>query len=158
MIHSQLVDEFILRIYGLVERNLNLTLDDIKALPKVGLTFDFRCVEGWEIKDTQWQGARVRDILLLAKPLSNAKYVIFKSGDYTITLSLDKIMQDDVILAYEYMGKPLTKEKGGPIRLVFPSQYCYESVKWLREIELTDIYKEGTGKRIALSRIGKNNA
>ncbi|MEM0227100.1 MAG: molybdopterin-dependent oxidoreductase [Thermofilaceae archaeon] len=148
-------EDFTLKIYGLVQNSLNLKLNDIKALPKVGLTFDFRCVEGWEIKDTQWQGVRVRDLLELSKPLKSAKYAIFKSGDYTITLSLERIMKGDVVLAYEYMGKQLTKERGGPIRLVFPSQYCYESVKWLEEIEITDIYKEGTGKRIALYRIGK---
>ncbi|QXJ28987.1 hypothetical protein J5U23_01856 [Saccharolobus shibatae B12] len=152
------MDDFVLKIYGLVEKNLNLTLSDIRALPKVGLTFDFKCVEGWEIKDTQWQGVRVRNLLLLARPLNNAKYAIFRAGDYTITLSLEKLMEDNVVLAYEYMGKPLSKEKGGPIRLVFPSQYCYESVKWLREIELTDVYKEGTEKKIALSRIGKSDA
>ncbi|WP_338598578.1 molybdopterin-dependent oxidoreductase [Sulfolobus tengchongensis] len=144
-----------LKIYGLVEKQLNLSLDDIRKLPVVTITFDFRCVEGWVIENSEWQGVRVRDVLSLAKPLSNAKYSIFKSGDYTITLELNKALNDNVILAYAYKGELLTEKRGGPVRLVFPFQQCYESVKWLSEIEITDKYRESTGKRIALSRIGK---
>ena len=150
-----MTDKYRLRIYGLVEKELDLTLNEIIKIPPVTITFDFKCVEGWVIENSRWQVVRARDVISLAKPLNRAKYAVFKAGEYTITLGLDKIFNEDVVLAYAYMGELLTEKKGGPIRLVFPSQQCYESVKWLSEIEITDEYKESTGKIIALKRIGK---
>ena len=147
--------EWSLRVTGLVENQLTLRLDDILKLPVVTLTFDFRCVEGWVIQDSEWQGVRVRDVLSRAKPLANAKYAVFKAGDYSITMELSRIMNHDVVLAYAYNGERLTERRGGPLRLVFPSQQCYESVKWLSEIEVTEEHRESTGRMIALSRIGR---
>lgn len=47
--------EWSLRVTGLVENQLTLRLDDILKLPVVTLTFDFRCIEGWVIPDSEWQ-------------------------------------------------------------------------------------------------------
>ena len=55
-----------LDIFGLVDKPFTLTLDELKALPSVSLTFDIHCVTKWSKFDTTWQGVRVKDLLALA--------------------------------------------------------------------------------------------
>ena len=55
-----------LNIFGLVDRPFTLTLDELKALPSVSLTFDIHCVTKWSKFDTTWTGVRVRDLFEMA--------------------------------------------------------------------------------------------
>ncbi|MEM2237878.1 MAG: molybdopterin-dependent oxidoreductase [Candidatus Caldarchaeum sp.] len=143
--------ESLLRVCGLVARKLELSISDVKKLPRTSLTFDFNCVEGWAVPQTEWQGVKVGTVLKTAEPYPEARYAVFKSGNYTECFPLSDT--DDMLIAYMYRGRMLEVEHGGPFRLVFPNQACYQSIKWLSEIELTTDYVEGTAKKIALARI-----
>jgi len=147
------VDEFILRISGAVVRPQTLRLEDILKLPKVNLTSDFTCVEGWSVKGVVWGGVRVKDLLALAEPKPTSRYVLFKAGVFNKLMDMRSATRDDIILAYSYKGEMLKYEHGAPLRLIFPSQQCYESVKWVDAIEVLEQPTKDTGREIALSRI-----
>jgi DMSO/TMAO reductase YedYZ molybdopterin-dependent catalytic subunit len=145
------VCEWGLRVTGLVRKRLELTLGDLMKLPQVSLTFDFHCLEGWVVPGTEWQGVKASAVVMPASPLPEARYAIFKSGDYTEAFPVESL--DQLVVAHSLHGKPLPRENGGPLRLVFSGQKCYQSIKWLEEIELTDRPIQATAREIALARL-----
>lgn len=142
---------WILRVTGLIRRKLELSLYDLMKLKPVSITLDFECLEGWVVPGTVWQGVKASTVISLAHPLSTANYAVFKSGNYTESFPIDRM--DELVIAYHLYGKPIPSENGGPLRLVFTNQACYQSIKWLEEIELTDKPVQGTARDIALSRL-----
>ncbi len=59
-------------------------------------------------------------------------------GAYTETLTMDQARRDDVIVAYEMEGKPVSSAHGGPARLYVAPMYGYKSIKWLETIEVSE--------------------
>ena len=145
------VGEWVLRVTGLVRKRLELTLDDLMKLPPVSLTFDFHCLEGWVVSGTEWQGVKASAVVMLASPLPEARYAVFKAGDYTEAFPVESL--DQLVVAHSLHGKPLPRENGGPLRLVFIGQKCYQSIKWLEEIELTGSPVQATAREVALARL-----
>lgn len=126
-----------LRVYGLVERELNLDWAAFQALPQITEVSDFHCVTRWSQLDMDWQGVRAQDILALAAPLEVAKFVTLHGYDgYTTNLSLEALLDDDVLVAHSVLGQPLTREHGGPARMIVPKRYAWKGAKWLKAIEL----------------------
>ena len=131
------INEWSLRVFGLVEKELNIDWTDFQALPQVTDISDFHCVTRWSQLDMNWQGVRAQDILALAAPLNSAKFVTLHSYDgYTTNIALEALLDDDVIIAHSVLGAPLTSEHGGPVRMVVPKRYAWKSAKWLKAIEL----------------------
>lgn len=128
-----------LRVHGLVEQPLNLGFDDLRAMPPTRLTRDFQCVTGWRVHDIPWKGVRLRDVLDQAGVRDEARAVRFTSfdGAYTESLTIGQARRDDVLVAYELEGEPLSSAHGGPARLYVAPMYGYKSLKWLDSIELT---------------------
>ena len=84
-----------------------------------------------------WSGVSAQHLLMLAAPLESAKYVTLHAFDgYTTNIDLNALLDDDVIVAHSVLGKPLTREHGGPVRMVVPKRYAWKSAKWLKGIEL----------------------
>ena len=132
------------RIFGLVEHELKLDWQTFKTMPQVNSRSDFHCVTHWTQFDLEWEGVRVRDVLLQARPLEEALFVTLHSyDDYTTNLPLEALLADDVIIAHSVLGQPLTAEHGGPVRLVVPSRYGWKSAKWLKAIELHEEDRPG---------------
>jgi len=133
-----------LRVYGLVENELNLDWAALQAMPQVTDVSDFHCVTRWSQLDMDWQGVRARDLLALAQPKEAAKFVTLHSYDgYTTNLPLTALLDDDVIIAHSVLGAPLTLEHGGPVRLVVPKRYAWKSAKWLKAIEVHEFDRPG---------------
>jgi DMSO/TMAO reductase YedYZ molybdopterin-dependent catalytic subunit len=133
-----------LRVYGLVENELNLDWVAFQAMNQVTDVSDFHCVTRWSQLDMDWQGVRAQDILALAQPKESAKYVTLHSADgYTTNLPLEALLDDDVIIAHGVLGAPLTSEHGGPVRLVVPKRYAWKSAKWLKAIEIHEFDRPG---------------
>jgi DMSO/TMAO reductase YedYZ molybdopterin-dependent catalytic subunit len=122
-----------------------LTYDQLVALPPVDLDKDFQCVTGWRVPDVKWKGVRLADILDRAQPQPGATAVRFESfdGAYTESLTLDQARRDDVIVAYQMEGKPISSAHGGPVRLYVAPMYGYKSLKWLERISLVDKVQPG---------------
>ncbi|MFZ3088569.1 MAG: sulfite oxidase-like oxidoreductase [Methylotenera sp.] len=133
-----------LRIYGLVENELNIDWAAFQAMQQVTDVSDFHCVTRWSQLDMDWQGVRARDLLALAQPKEAAKFVTLHSYDgYTTNLPLTALLDDDVIIAHSVLGAPLTLEHGGPVRLVVPKRYAWKSAKWLKAIEVHEFDRPG---------------
>jgi DMSO/TMAO reductase YedYZ molybdopterin-dependent catalytic subunit len=127
-----------LEVSGEVENPRTFSVEDLNAIPSIVSVSDFHCVEGWSILDNPWEGILFRTIAKIVKPKSNAKYVTFECEDgYTTSLPLADLLGDDVSLAYKLGDKPLSAERGGPLRLIVPKKYAYKSAKWIRKIKFT---------------------
>ncbi len=143
-----------LTIDGKVGKQVQLSIDRIDSLPKVRLTQDFKCLEGWVVKDVAWEGVRVSDVLGLAKIEPGASHVLFSSRDYSSSMTIQDATKSTTIFARKKFGKTLTKSSGGgPIRLVFVGEKCYESVKSVDRITVLSGATEGTARNIATSRL-----
>lgn len=133
-----------LRVFGLVDHEVNINWTMFQALPQVTDVSDFHCVTRWSQLDMDWQGVRAQDLLALAQPQENAAYVTLHSYDgYTTNLPLSALLDDDVIIAHSVLGAPLTLEHGGPVRLVVPKRYAWKSAKWLKAIEIHQFDRPG---------------
>lgn len=132
--------DYRLRVGGLVDRPLTLTLDDLQAMTAVTVVRDFQCVTGWRVRNVTWKGVRVRDLLEAAGARSAGGAVIVRSfdGRYTESLTLAQARRDDVLVAYQLEGRLLPREHGGPARLYAAPMYGYKSCKWLEAIEVVE--------------------
>jgi DMSO/TMAO reductase YedYZ molybdopterin-dependent catalytic subunit len=137
--------DYRLKVSGLVERTLDLTVDDLESMPVTRLTKDFQCVTGWRVPDVHWEGVRLGDVLAAAGVKSNARALAFDSydGADTESLTLDQAMRPDVIVAYRMLGAPITTEHGGPARLYVAPMYGYKSLKWLSSIRVVEVAAPG---------------
>jgi DMSO/TMAO reductase YedYZ molybdopterin-dependent catalytic subunit len=131
--------DYTLRVGGLVDHPLELSFADLRRMPRAALTRDFQCVTGWRVTDVAWAGVRLRDVMDAAGPQRDARAVRFVSfdGAYSESLTLRQARRDDVLVAYELEGEPLSSDHGGPARLYVAPMYGYKSLKWLSKIELT---------------------
>ena len=128
-----------MKVGGLVQRPTTMGFADLLDLPATGFSADFQCVTGWRVPDVAWRGVRLAEVLDHVGVAKGAKFVAFRSfdGTYTESLSLEQARRDDVLLAYELQGAPLSTDHGGPVRLYVAPMYGYKSIKWLDGIELT---------------------
>ena len=120
--------DYRLRVDGLVDQPLDLSFADLTGRPATALTRDFQCVTGWRVPDVGWRGVRVRDLLDEAGVQPEAKALRFFSFDgvYTESLTLEQAGRDDVLIAHEMEGKPVTSAHGGPVRLLAAPMYGYK--------------------------------
>ena len=108
------------------------------SLPSAIITSDFHCVTSWSRLDNVWEGVLMKTIADMVTITSRAhNATVFSEGFYSTSLTVDEILDNDVLLAYTHDGKPLAPEHGGPLRLVVPKKYAYKSVKWVRRILFT---------------------
>jgi DMSO/TMAO reductase YedYZ molybdopterin-dependent catalytic subunit len=128
-----------LRVFGLVEQPFTLTYPELRALGPVRVRADMHCVTGWTTLDNEWEGVPFRVIAERARPKPEARWVVTHCEyGYTVNLSLQAMLDDDVLLAWGHDGRPLTPEHGFPLRLVVPKRYAWKSAKWVRGVEFTD--------------------
>jgi len=111
---------------------LFITLDEIKALPKTNIVFDFKCIEGWS-QVTHWAGVRFSDFAakysLTAQ--TQMKYVglVTPNKKYYVGVDMASMMHPQTILCYEMNGKPLPMNQGYPLRLIIPVKYGIKHLK-----------------------------
>ena len=75
------------------------------------------------------------EIFERVQPISSSKYVFFSGYDgYTVNVSLDTILDDDVLLATHFDDQPLTEDHGSPLRVIIPKLYAWKGAKFLKSI------------------------
>jgi DMSO/TMAO reductase YedYZ molybdopterin-dependent catalytic subunit len=130
--------------FGLVENRQTWSWDEFRALPQAQFTSDIHCVTTWSRYDNRWDGVSTRDFLDIVMPKPEANFVMLHSADgYTTNLPLEDFAAMDAMLAHGWNGAPLTREHGGPMRLVVPHLYFWKSAKWLQRIEFIAANKAG---------------
>ncbi|MGV3774987.1 MAG: sulfite oxidase-like oxidoreductase [Verrucomicrobiales bacterium] len=133
------IEDWKLKIHGRVENPVTLNWQEFMALPQFKDVSDFHCVTTWSKYDLEWQGVAFFTIADLVKPKPEATHVFFKSYDgYSTNNSLETCLDDDVMIAHTYDGKPVSKEHGGPARVIIPKKYAWKGAKFIREIVFLD--------------------
>jgi DMSO/TMAO reductase YedYZ molybdopterin-dependent catalytic subunit len=144
-----------LDVVGLVQNPLSLDWAAFQALPPAELRTDIHCVTTWSRYDNDWKGVRMRDLLDLARPVEEARFVLLHSYDgYTTNLPIPDFVAPDAILATHWQGRPLTLAHGGPMRAVVPHLYFWKSAKWLSRIELIGADRAGFWERNGYHMLG----
>ena len=148
------LSEWSLTIEGLVENPKTFEFDELRALPYVEKYVTLECISnvvgGDLISNALWRGVPLKTLLDEAEIAPEARDVSFWAWDgYSESISLDKLMRDEVMVVYEMNGEPLPHSHGFPVRLIVPGFFGLKSVKWLGKIEPVDFdftgYWQGRG-------------
>ena len=134
------------RLYvgGLVDNPLTWSLEEFMAQPQEDFVSDIHCVTQWSRYDNHWRGVSAKHLIDLVRVKPEARHVIFHSYDgYTTNVKREVFEEPNVLLAYEWEGKPLPRDHGGPVRVVIPDWYFWKSPKWVNKIEFTAEDKPG---------------
>jgi DMSO/TMAO reductase YedYZ molybdopterin-dependent catalytic subunit len=138
------VDEWRLRIHGMVERELTLSYQDLLDRQLTEAWVTLCCVSnpvgGDLVGNAWWSGVRVADLLAEARPLDGADAVLQRSEDgWSCGTPLGALTDDrDSLLAVAMNGEPLPLEHGFPVRMVVPGLYGYVSAtKWVVDLEVS---------------------
>ncbi len=111
---------------------LNITLNDIKKLPKIEFAFNFKCIEGWS-QITHWGGVKFSDFMKAYNLDAEAanKYLGLSTPDkqYYVGIDMPSALHPQTLLCYELNGKPLPMDQGFPLRLIIPVKYGVKSLK-----------------------------
>ena len=125
-----------LKVFGLVESELMLTYEEVRALPSKDVVADIHCVTGWSRLGDRWTGVAIQEVLQRCRPMGNATHVMAHCEfGYTTSLPLEVLDDDDVLLCYGWNGSDLSQDHGFPLRLFVPKKYFWKSAKWLRGLE-----------------------
>ena len=150
--HNPLPPNWKLQVDRAGQEPLLLTMDDIRALPKHEMVYDFKCVEGWS-QIQHWGGARLSDFLeryKLATKSGNAptpdhpgdlfKHVGMETpdGGYYVGIDMESAMHPQTLLAYELNGQPINNQHGAPVRLIIPVKYGVKNLKRIGRIFFSD--------------------
>ena len=132
---------FRLKVGGLVENPVELSLDDLRALGEEENITMHHCIQGWSAV-AQWGGVSMKRLVEHVRPLPSANVVAFYSfgpslyGDlYYDTQSIFNVLKPGAMLATELNGEPLSAVYGAPLRLRVENQLGYKMVKWIERIE-----------------------
>ena len=144
-------EKYYLKIEGMVEKPLQLSYEELKNLKSNTQVSDFHCVEGWSIPNVRWTGFRFDELLKLVKPLDGADYVTFhalgetvmrpwRKSHYVESFKLDSLLdpQQHILMAPEKDGKPLSHDRGSPLRVIAPDRLAYKSIKYVYRTEFTN--------------------
>lgn len=143
-----------LRVDGLVDRPFELSLDELRALPRTEFRARMKCVECWS-GAALWQGAAGADLMAVAKALPAATHLrLVAVEDYDTTLPLALVTAPRTLFVYAMDGAPLPPDNGFPLRLLVPSQYGYKNIKGIVRLELTDRAIPGFWERAGYSDDG----
>lgn len=120
---------------------LNITLDELKALPKTEIVFDFKCVEGWD-QVQYWGGVKFSDFIDHYKLNDQTKlqYVGMETPDkaYYVGIDMPSAMHPQTLLAYEMNNAPIPMPHGAPLRLIIPVKYGIKNLKRIGTITFSD--------------------
>jgi DMSO/TMAO reductase YedYZ molybdopterin-dependent catalytic subunit len=152
---------FRLKVSGLVDRSLSLSLDELRQMRATDLIAGFECsgnrrpLQGLS-GNGRWTGVPLKTVLDKAGVKREAREFVFFGADhgeeevefrtnkYKVeqqfgrSLSREKALSNEPFLAYALNGEPLTKHQGAPLRLLVPGWYGVANVKWLSEIFLQE--------------------
>ena len=139
-------------ITGLIDTPVRWTLQELRSRPITRITTDIHCVTSWSKLGTVWEGVALAPLLRELGVQEGASHVVAHSEErYTANVPLERLMADDVLLAYRFDSRELEPIHGGPLRLLVPSLYFWKSAKWLRALELLDHDAPGFWERLGYS-------
>ena len=137
-----------IRVDGLVDEPTTWTWDEVQQLPPSSYRGDIHCVTTWSKLDVVFTGVSVDTLLEAAGPRAEAGFVMAHSHTgYTTNLPLADVTGGKAWVVWEFGGRPLTAEHGGPVRLLVPHLYFWKSAKWISRLELMPDDRPGFWER-----------
>lgn len=152
-----------LRVNGLVNKEIELSLDELKRRPRTELIAGFECSGNNPARfntlvgNASWAGTRLAALLKDAGLKSTAREVVYFGADhgteeishggaqpqkyaqnFARSLAVDDALNPDVLIVWEMNGAPLPAKNGGPVRLLVPGWYGVCNAKWLNHIQVQD--------------------
>jgi DMSO/TMAO reductase YedYZ molybdopterin-dependent catalytic subunit len=125
-----------LKLFGLVEEERSLNIQEFTALPRTKVFSDVHCVTTWSRLDNLWEGVEASALKKVVKISPEARFAIIHAyANFTTNLSLSDFFQEDVLFATMHNGQQITPEHGYPVRLVVPRLYFWKSAKWVTGVE-----------------------
>jgi len=133
-----------LEIGGLVENPKTFTWEEFNALPQFEDVSDFHCVTTWSKFDCRWRGVAFFTLAEIVKPKSEVRHVLFSSYDgYSSNVRIEDALDDDALVVTQFDGKPITRDHGGPARVIIPKLYAWKGAKFVRAIDFVAEDKPG---------------
>jgi DMSO/TMAO reductase YedYZ molybdopterin-dependent catalytic subunit len=157
------VASYKLRVSGLVNKPVELSLEELQRRPRTELIAGFECSGNnlarlnTLVGNARWAGTSLAALLKEARPQSTAREVVFFGADhgteeiahgggqpqkyeqnFARSLALEDAMHPDVLLVWEMNGAPLPPKNGGPVRLLVPGWYGVCNAKWLNHVQIQD--------------------
>ena len=135
--------EWRLLVDGFVERPLNLTFDELVAMPRTTVSAELYCVDapGHVLAKGNWTGVALGLVLEEAGVSPQAvKVAFYAEDDFSTDLTVATAMREDVILAYERDGESLPEK----LRLVVPGKWGYKWISQLIHVELVNYDFKGS--------------
>lgn len=115
---------------------------EITRLPAEDIITDVHCVTKWSKLDTRWRGVSLDT--LLKDVATDATHVLAEGADgYTTNLPLADLRGGRAWLVFEFDGRPLEPDHGGPARLLVPHLYLWKSAKWITGLRLLTRDEDG---------------
>lgn len=138
-----------LMVNGLVDTPLELTLEEIRALPSMEQFVTMSCISnrlaGDLISTTLWTGTSMQKLIELVRPKPEATHIKITAADgFDEYVDLATIREDiSVMLAWSWDGQPLTQRHGFPLRIHIPNRYGMKQPKWITGMEFVSEWGEG---------------
>jgi DMSO/TMAO reductase YedYZ molybdopterin-dependent catalytic subunit len=135
------------KVWGEVEKPLQLSWEQFNQLPRSRLVMDIHCVTRWSKFDTLWEGVSLQALIEkgLLKILPTAHYVLEHAEyGFTVNLPLEVVLAENFLLATHFDGQPISVEHGYPLRGVIGAipgrkdlkdTYFWKGAKWLRGLQ-----------------------
>ena len=143
--------DYRLRINGLVEHPVELSVAQLRALPVQKQVTQHFCIQGWS-GIAKWRGVSLASVMDLVHPFPAARWVVFYSfgagpdgGVYYDAHPVEQMSHHLTMLAYDMKDLPLSFGHGAPLRLRNESQLGFKQVKWLEGIEFIAYLSEVGG-------------
>ncbi|HEY2579646.1 MAG TPA: molybdopterin-dependent oxidoreductase [Streptosporangiaceae bacterium] len=144
-------ENWTLRIHGMVEREIEISFDQLLHRPLIETYVTLCCVSnpvaGPYVGNARWLGASLADLIREARPRAGADQILSTSTDgYTSGTPVQTVLDGrDALLAVAMNGQPLPVEHGFPARMVVPGLYGYVSAtKWVTDLKLTTFRAESS--------------
>ena len=135
-------DQWQLAITGAVKKTVILRYPDILKRPAIEQAVTLECIDNLPGADSMgtamWRGISLKALLEeMGADKDTARDVVFRAADgYDDSITFERAMRGDVLLAYMMNGARLPKAHGYPLRAVVPGIFGIKNVKWISEIEV----------------------
>lgn len=138
------ISTWTLEIDGNVSNPLTFSYENFTSLSSIELIATIQCVAGAS-GTALWKGVPVKSLLNLVQPTLDAIEVVFYAVDgFSSSLTINQIINYDILLAYEMNGETLPLTQGYPLRVVAPYHFGYKWVRWVDHIEFVNFDYKGT--------------